>query len=107
MVFDRATGHFRGKTVFTLAKSGHVAGVVNPPAKSKYGYWTNRTTPADPQDWLDSAQNHEGSWWPHWQAWLARRGGSMVEARQPGAGKLPALADAPGSYVKVDLRHQT
>ena len=103
----RATGHFKGKTVFTLAKSGHVAGVVNPPAKKKYGYWTNRTTPADPQVWLDSAQNHEGSWWPHWQTWLARRGGSMVEARQPGAGKLPALADAPGTYVKVDLRHQT
>ena len=103
----RATGHFKGKTVFTLAKSGHVAGVVNPPAKMKYGYWTNSTTPADPQAWLDSAQNHEGSWWPHWQTWLARRGGNMVEARQPGAGKLPALADAPGPYVKVDLRHQT
>ncbi|MDE0044523.1 MAG: class I poly(R)-hydroxyalkanoic acid synthase [bacterium] len=103
----RATGHFKGKTVFTLAKSGHVAGVVNPPAKKKYGYWTSRTTPADPQAWLDSAQNHEGSWWPHWQTWLARRGGSMVEARQPGTGKLPALADAPGTYVKVDLRNQT
>ena len=102
----RATGHFKGKTVFTLAKSGHVAGVVNPPAKKKYGYWTNSTTPAEPQAWLDSAQNHEGSWWPHWQTWLARRGGNMVEARQPGAGKLPALADAPGTYVKVDLRHQ-
>ncbi|MDE0239898.1 MAG: class I poly(R)-hydroxyalkanoic acid synthase [bacterium] len=103
----RATGHFKGKTVFTLAKSGHVAGVVNPPAKKKYGYWTSRTTPADPQAWLDSAQNHEGSWWPHWQTWLARRGGSMVEARQPGTRKLPALADAPGTYVKVDLRNQT
>ena len=101
----RATDHLKGKTVFTLAKSGHVAGVVNPPAKKKYGYWTSGTTPADPQAWLDSAQNHEGSWWPHWQSWLARRGGSMVEARQPGAGKLPALADAPGTYVKVDLRH--
>ena len=103
----RATGHVKGKTVFTLAKSGHVAGVVNPPAKMKYGYWTNSTTPADPQAWLDSAQSHDGSWWPHWQTWLARRGGSMVEARQPGAGKLPALADAPGTYVKVDLRTQT
>ncbi len=103
----RATGHVKGKTVFTLAKSGHVAGVVNPPAKMKYGYWTNSTTPADPQAWLDSAQSHDGSWWTHWQTWLARRGGSMVEARQPGAGKLPALADAPGTYVKVDLRTQT
>ncbi len=102
----RATGLFSGKTVFTLAKSGHVAGVVNPPAKNKYGYWTNSTTPADAQAWLDGADNHEGSWWPHWQSWLARRGGGMVAARQPGAGKLPALADAPGAYVMVDLRRQ-
>ena len=103
----RATGIFSGRTVFTLAKSGHVAGVVNPPAKNKYGYSTNTKTPADAQAWLEGARDHEGSWWLHWQTWLARRGGGMVGARQPGAGELPALADAPGTYARVDLRHQS
>ena len=102
----RATGHYRGKTVFTLAASGHVAGVVNPPSKNKYGFWTNSSTPEDPQAWFDGAKRHEGSWWPHWQAWLARKGGGKVDARAPGDADLPVIEDAPGSYVKVDLRRQ-
>ncbi len=102
----RATAHYRGKTVFTLASSGHIAGVVNPPAKKKYGFWTNRNLPATAGEWFDGARYRDGSWWPHWQSWLARRAGARVAARQPGAGELPVLADAPGRYVKVDLRKQ-
>ena len=100
----RATGLLGGPTVFTLARSGHVAGVVNPPAKRRYGFWASDETPADACAWLAGAEEREGSWWPHWQAWLAARSGAMVAAREPGAGGLDALEDAPGSYVGVDLR---
>lgn len=100
----KATGLMGGPTVFTLAKSGHVAGVVNPPAKNRYGFWTGDTTPAAAEAWLAGAEERQGSWWPHWQAWLAAHSGAKVTARQPGAGGLDALEDAPGSYVRVDLR---
>ena len=99
-----ATRLLGGKTTFTLAISGHVAGVVNPPDKGKYGYWTNPRNPGSAGAWLEGADRHDGSWWPHWAAWLKPRAGAMVPAREPGAGGLPALEDAPGSFVKVDLR---
>ena len=87
-----------------LSASGHIAGVVNPPAKKKYCYWTNGELPADPERWLDGAERHEGSWWGDWAAWNAKHSGSLIKARVPGKGKgvkLKPIEDAPGSYVKV------
>src|SRR5262249_61743959 len=82
--------------------SGHVAGVINPPAARKYGYWTGgKGLPADPAKWLDGAAYHEGSWWSDWQKWLEGHGGGEVPARAPGDGDLEAIEDAPGSYVAV------
>jgi len=99
----RATQIYGGDITFTLAMSGHVAGVVNPPAKGKYGYWSNDALPAVATDWLAGAEKHDGSWWPHWEAWLKQQAGPMVAARVPGkGGKLKAIEDAPGSYVKAE-----
>lgn len=80
---------------FIVSESGHVAGIVNPPSKNKYGHYTNADFPADPSDWMAGAEKHEGSWWPRWGAWLAERSGKMVPARDP----KDALCDAPGIYV--------
>jgi polyhydroxyalkanoate synthase subunit PhaC len=95
------TRAFAGPKRFVLGASGHIAGVVNPPAANKYGYWTSPKMPADPDAWLAGAKQHEGSWWPDWMTWLSRRSGRKVRARRPGEGKLALLEDAPGSYVKV------
>ena len=85
-----------------LSVSGYIAGIINPPAAGKYGYWTNDKTPTDPDAWLEKAKETKGSWWPDWDAWVAGQGGkAMVAARKPGAGKLKDLADAPGTYVKI------
>ncbi|MDH3660640.1 MAG: class I poly(R)-hydroxyalkanoic acid synthase [Alphaproteobacteria bacterium] len=96
-----ATQIFRGKTTFALAGSGHIAGVINPAGSKKYGYWLNDKLPADPKDWLETATHHEGSWWPDWTAWISKKSGAKVKARTPGAGKLEAIEDAPGSFVRV------
>ena len=90
-----------GPVRFVLGASGHTAGVINPPAANKYGHWTNKFLPADPAAWLEGAERHEGSWWTDWGAWVAGHGGGQVPAREPGSGGLPAIEDAPGSYVKV------
>ncbi|MEM7042548.1 MAG: class I poly(R)-hydroxyalkanoic acid synthase [Pseudomonadota bacterium] len=90
-----------GPKRFVLAASGHIAGVVNPPAAKKYGHWTNTKLPAEPDDWLDGANWHDGSWWPDWYRWLARKGGKKVQARAVGEGQLKSIEPAPGSYVKV------
>ncbi len=95
------TQAFGGSKRFVLGASGHIAGIVNPPAANKYGYWTNAKLPPDPETWLAGAEQHAGSWWPDWMAWLSRRSGKKVPARDPGDGKLTPLEDAPGSYVKV------
>jgi polyhydroxyalkanoate synthase len=95
------TQAFAGPKKFVLGASGHIAGVINPPAANKYGHWTNQRLPADPEKWFEGAKWHEGSWWPDWTAWLARKAGKKVPARQPGDGQLAPLEDAPGSYVKV------
>jgi polyhydroxyalkanoate synthase len=92
---------FAGPVTFVLGASGHIAGVINPPEKQKYGYWSNDELPADADTWLDSAAEHPGSWWPHWMEWLKPYVGEMVPARTPGDGKLAPIEDAPGSYVKV------
>ncbi len=89
-----------GPAKFILGGSGHIAGIINPPAKNKYGFWTNSKNPEDADAWLDGATHTEGSWWPSWNTWLVRRAGAKVDARQPGDGKLKPIEDAPGSYVK-------
>ena len=78
---------------------GTSRGVINPPAQRKYGHWIGPETPASPDEWLAAAEEHEGSWWPHWARWLESFGGGEVPARIPGEGGLPAIEDAPGSYV--------
>jgi len=95
-----ATQLYSGPTRFVLAASGHIAGVINPPAAHKYAHWTNPKTPSSPDDWFAGATEHPGSWWPDWKAWNARRSGKKVAARVPGDGALAVLEDAPGSYVK-------
>ena len=96
-----ATQLFQGPVKFVLGASGHIAGVINPPAAEKYAYWTNRGKAASPEAWLEGAQEHPGSWWPDWHRWLRPKSGAKVAARVPGAGGLPVLEAAPGSYVKV------
>ncbi len=90
-----------GPVRFVLGGSGHIAGIVNPPARRKYGYWTNAKSPADPEAWLSGAKAREGSWWPDWENWLRKKSGAKVDAREPGEGGLKAIEDAPGSYVKA------
>ena len=85
---------------YVLAGSGHIAGVINPPGKPKYQYWTNDRKTDTLEAWLASAEEHPGSWWPHYADWLAKHSGAKVPARTPGA-TLGAIEDAPGSYVKV------
>jgi polyhydroxyalkanoate synthase len=94
--------YFGGPVKYVLAGSGHIAGVVNPPSKAKYQYWTG--SPPDGADldaWLKSATEHPGSWWPDWLDWLKSKGAEIVPARDIGGGKLLPIEDAPGSYVKV------
>lgn len=93
----------RDKT-FILSESGHIAGIVNPPAKRKYGHYTAEAPlrSTAPEEWRKLATHHEGSWWPRWEGWLKRRSGKMVPARAPGSVPgYPALADAPGTYVRM------
>ena len=99
----KMTRHFRGPTKFMLAGSGHIAGVVNPPASGKYQHWINakRKTYDDADAWLQDAEEKPGSWWPDWHRWLSKKSGPKVKARVPGDGPLTILEDAPGSYVKV------
>jgi polyhydroxyalkanoate synthase len=96
--------HFAGSKRFVLAGSGHIAGVVNPPAAGKYQYWVNETPAETLQAFVDGATEHKGSWWPDWLRWLKERDPEMVKAvgaRIPGKGKLKPIEDAPGSYVKA------
>jgi len=89
---------------FIMTQSGHIAGIVNPPSKNKYGHYTNDDLSLDHDAWLEGAAFHEGSWWPRWGTWLKKRGGAMVAARAPGDSKHPVLEDAPGSYVKIKAK---
>lgn len=93
---------FGGPVKFTMAGSGHIAGVINHPDARKYQHWTNDALPATVEEWRAGAVEHPGSWWPHWAAWLNERSGGMVAARNPSNGPLgKPLEDAPGSFVKV------
>jgi polyhydroxyalkanoate synthase len=98
----RGTQIMSGQNRFTLAASGHIAGVINPPAAKKYCFWTNNKTPENPDEWLAGAQSKDGSWWPDWDAWTKKLSGKeMVPAREPGTGKLKAIDEAPGPYVSM------
>jgi len=93
---------FGGDVRYVLAGSGHIAGVINPPGKPKYQYWTGGpATGADVDAWVAKAEEHPGSWWPDWLKWLTAQGDARVPARTIGGGKLKAIEDAPGAYVKV------
>lgn len=95
-VYD-GTKLFGGPVTYILGGSGHNAGVINPPAANKHGYWTSDAKPATAKAWLEGATRHDGSWWPAWNAWLDAYAGGTVKARKP---KNP-LEPAPGSYVKI------
>ena len=98
---------FGGPVRFIIAGSGHIAGVINPPAAKKYQYWTNDSFEKksggakDIESWRTGSTEHPGSWWPDWDVWLSKLSGKKIAARQPGTGKLKVLGDAPGTYVKV------
>jgi polyhydroxyalkanoate synthase len=92
---------FGGPVEFVLAGSGHIAGVVNPPDKVKYQYWTASKAAADTlEEWLAMAKEHPGSWWAHWAGWLAKHSGGWIAPREPGE-TLGVIESAPGSYVKA------
>jgi len=94
--------YFGGPVKYVLAGSGHIAGVINPPGKPKYQYWTGEEpTGSDVENWLKTAEEHPGSWWPDWLEWLKAQGAQKVPARKIGGPKFEPTQDAPGSYVKV------
>ena len=101
-VFE-ATKLYSGQNKFVMAGSGHIAGVINPPSKNKYQFWTNdaKKAPTEFSDWAEGATETAGSWWPDWHKWLSKKYGAKVAARKPGGGKLKVIEAAPGSYVKV------
>jgi len=94
-----------GKTRFVLSGSGHIAGMINPPAANKYGYWTNEKLPAEATEWFAGAKQHEGSWWQDWWAWLKPHAGTEVAARElsrtTGKTRRKLLEPAPGSYARL------
>ena len=92
---------FGGPVRYVMAGSGHIAGVVNPPTKPKYQYWSGGPPEGQFDDWVAKAKETPGSWWPDWLAWLTAQAPEKVPARTPGEGKLEALCDAPGDYVRV------
>jgi polyhydroxyalkanoate synthase len=95
--------HFTGEKRFVLAGSGHIAGVVNPPAAGKYQYWINDEPCGTLESFIAGATEHKGSWWPDWMEWLRKQDPKSVPAkgaRIPGKGKLKAIEDAPGRYVR-------
>ena len=92
---------FGGDMRYVLAGSGHIAGVVNPASKPKYQFWTGPKPGGEYEDWVASANEHPGSWWTDWIAWITGQAPEKVPARQPGDGRLKAICDAPGEYVRV------
>jgi polyhydroxyalkanoate synthase len=84
---------------FILSESGHIAGIVNPPSKNKYGHYTNPDLGLSPEDWQADSDKHDGSWWPRWDGWLSAKSDKKVNARGAGGPKNPVLGAAPGTYV--------
>ena len=104
----KGSKYLGGEVRFVLGGSGHIAGIVNPPAAKKYHYWTNDARPESPDEWFKTATQHPGSWWEDWQAWMdGQNGGEKVPARVPGDGELKPLEDGPGSYVMLRLGKTT
>ena len=93
---------FGGKVTFVVTGSGHIAGVINPPARKKYQFWTGPAPKGDKYAaWIKTAREHPGSWWPHWQAWIEAKDKRRVSATRPGGKKFKTIEAAPGSYVRV------
>ena len=92
---------FGGPVTYMLSGSGHIAGVINPPAANKYQHWTNDALPASFDEWQAGSIEHPGSWWPTWDTWLSTRAGEKIPAPKPGDGELKPIGDAPGTYVLV------
>jgi polyhydroxyalkanoate synthase len=90
---------FGGSVDFVVTGSGHIAGVVNPPDRHKYQFWTGGAVTGDFETWLAEARETAGSWWPHWQAWITEKDNHQVPARTPGGGAMNAIEEAPGSFV--------
>jgi polyhydroxyalkanoate synthase len=100
----RGARHFKENATFVLGKSGHVAGIINPPAKEKYGYWEGSHIPEHPEQWLSDAHEHPGSWWGHWNIWLkAKEKKEPIVAHSAGNELYPVLGAAPGEYVMEKL----
>lgn len=95
---------FGGPTEYVMAGSGHIAGIVNPPAQNKYQYWSGNRGDQSFETWKQTANETPGSWWPHWQAWIENMDNSTVPARKPGGKKLNPIEDAPGSYVRETIK---
>ena len=86
---------------FILSQSGHIAGIINPPSKKKYGHFTNQDLTLSCDQWQKTADFHSGSWWPSWSAWLTRRSGKKIAARHFSEAERENLPDAPGRYVRL------
>jgi polyhydroxyalkanoate synthase subunit PhaC len=99
----KGSRYLRGPVRFVLGGSGHIAGIVNPPAAKKYHYWTNDALAETPDAWFASAEQHPGSWWEDWQRWIDPFGGGKAPARIPGEGASKAIEDAPGSYAMMRI----
>ena len=95
--------YFGGDVEYVMSGSGHIAGVVNPPAAKKYQFWTGGVPEGEFDDWVDNAREHQGSWWPHWQDWIKAQNAKKTDARTVGGEKGKTLGDAPGEYVKVRI----
>ena len=99
-----STQVFKGKKRFVMGASGHIAGVINPPAAGKRSYWTGPENkfPASIDTWIKGATEHPGSWWTDWTGWLSKHSGKKISApKTPGRGKYKVIEPAPGSYVKA------
>jgi polyhydroxyalkanoate synthase len=97
----RGAKFFGGEVTYVLGGSGHIAGIINPPSRGKYNYLTGGPAKGSFDQWVATAKETKGSWWPHWLLWITAQAPRKVPARQPGGGKLTPLCDAPGEYVRV------
>ena len=100
-VYRSAKAFSSADVTLTLAGSGHIAGVINPPSAKKYQHWINAALPATLEEWRANAEEHPGSWWSHWAEWLHDKSGGWITARDPNTGPLAPIEPAPGAYVKV------
>lgn len=99
----RGADYLGGESTLVLGESGHVAGIVNPPSRNKYGCYTNAAKFENTKQWLDGAEYHPESWWLRWQAWVTPYTGEQVPARNLGNAQYPSIEAAPGRYVLVNL----